>query len=151
MGATAAVLVVSAITTSYQAKKQEQAAEAQQEADEKRSILEKKRAALKSSRARAQAVRQARAAKASALAQSQVGEGTGGSGAAGAQAGVQNQLSEGLAFMNANQSISNRISSLNLSAAKEQAGFQSDINRAGGINQITQAGSSVFLNRNPAE
>lgn len=150
MGATAAVLVVSAITTSYQAKKQEQAAEAQQESDEKRAILEKKRAALKTSRARAQAVRQARAAKARALAQAQVGEGTGGSGLAGAQAGVSNQLNEGLAFMNANQSISNRISSLNLSAAKKNAGFQKDINAAGGVQSIFQAGTSTFLNRNPS-
>ena len=150
MGATAAVLVVSVVTTSYQQKKAEEAAEAQQEADEKRALLEKKRAALKTSRARAQAVRQARAAKAAALAQAQVGEGTGGSGLLGAQAGVTSQLNEGLSFMNANQHISNQISSLNLAAAKEQAGFQRDINRAAGIQSIAQSGSSVFLNRNPA-
>lgn len=146
MGATAAVLVVSAITTNYQADKAQDAAEARQEADEKRSILEKKRAALKSSRSRAQAVRQARAIKASQLAQAQVGEGTGGSGAVGANATVSNQLNEGLAFMNANQSISDRISSLNLSAAKKQAGLQGDINKAGAINQIATSAGSVFAN-----
>lgn len=144
MGATAAVLVVTAVTTTYQAKKAEQAAEAQQEADEKRALLEKKRAALKTSRARAQAVRQARAAKAAQLAQGQVGEGTGGSGLVGAQSGVSNQLNEGIAFMNANQSISNNISSLNLAAAKKQAGFQKDINRAGAIGSIAQSAGSVF-------
>ena len=149
MPGTTAILVVSAITTTYQAKKQEEAAEAQQEADEKRSILEKKRAALKTSRARASAVRKARAAKAAQLAQAQVGEGTGGSGLAGAQAGVTNQLNEGLAFMNANQSISDRISSLNLAAAKKQAGYQSDINRAGAIGSIANSGASVYMNRNP--
>lgn len=144
MGATAAVLVVSAVTTTYQAKKQEEAAEAQQESDEKRALLEKKRAALKTSRARASAVRRARAAKAAQLAQAQVGEGSGGSGLLGAQTGVQNQLNQGLAFMNANQNISDRISSLNLAAAKKQAGFQKDINRVGAVNNIAQAGIGLF-------
>lgn len=144
MGATAAVLVVSAITTNYQAKKQEQAAEKQQEADEKRAILEKKRAALKSSRARAQAVRAARAAKASALSQSQVGEGTGGSGLVGAQAGTTNQLREGLQFMNANQGISNSISSLNLAAARDQRDAQNSINRAGAVGSIATSAGSIF-------
>jgi hypothetical protein len=144
--AATAVLIVTAITTTYQAKKQEEAAEAQQESDEKRALLEKKRAALKTSRARASAVRRARAAKAAQLAQAQVGEGTGGSGLAGAQAGVQNQLNEGLQFMNANQDISNRISSLNLQASKKQAGFQKDINRAGAVQNIAQSAGSVFGN-----
>ena len=149
MPGTAAVLAVGAYTANYQAKKAGQAAEAQQRSDEKRAVLEKKRAALKSARARTQAVRQARAAKGEALAQAQIGAGTGGSGLIGVRASVDSQLNEGVAFMNQNQNISNNISSLNIAAAKTQAGFQQDINRAGAINSVFQTGASIYTANNP--
>ena len=143
-GYAAAALAVSVVGTVYSISQQNAAAEEQAKANKKGQQLQQKRANLATSRERAKQVRQGRIARAQALAQSQSGEATGGSGLAGVQANIGGAAVRSANFLNQNQQISSEISNLNIKTSSKVAKHGTRAAIGAGIASVAQTSTSVF-------
>jgi hypothetical protein len=133
MGIEAQILIGLTVADAAVTRKENREIQRNNEAAER---LKQKRADLRSARARTKALRQARIQRAEVAAQATVGEGTGGSGAVGATAGVTQQLTTNLAFMDINKNISTQLSNLNVASSRTSA-------RAAGRRAIFGAGQDI--------
>lgn len=136
--------IVSVAATAYSVYEQNEAAEEASKAAKKRGKLTQKKANLATARERAKQVRASRIARASALAQSQSGEATGGSGLAGAQANIGGSAAKSAQFLNQNQQISSEISNLNITSGAKVAKHQSNAALGAGVAAVANTGGSVF-------
>jgi len=145
MAVTTAVVAVAG--TLYSLDQQKEAAKEQQKRQEKSAKLQQKRADVSTARERAKQVRQARAQRATALASSQSGEGTGGSGLAGAQANIGSQTGSNLSFLSKNQQISKQLSDLNVSSAGSISRANTRAAAGSGVASIATSVGSVVKNK----
>ena len=146
MGASIAIglALVSVAATVYSIDQQQDAAQEAAKANKKNQQLQQKKANVATARERAKQVRQSRIARASALAQSQSGEATGGSGLAGVQANIGGAAARSASFLNKNQEISSEISNLNIKSSSKVAKLQSNAAVGAGIASVANTASGVF-------
>ena len=143
-GVAIGLALISVAATVYSMDQQQQAAEDQAKANRKSQKLQQKKADIATARERAKQVRASRIARASALAQSQSGEATGGSGLAGAQANIGGSAAKSAQFLNQNAQISSEISNLNIATSKKVAKHGSNAAVGAGVAAVAGTGSDIF-------
>ena len=135
------VIIASAL---YSNEQQRKATSEAQRANKKREALATKRANVSTARERAKQIRKARAARATALAQSQSGEGTGGSGLTGVQTSINNNVTGNMSFLNKNIEISKSLSDLNVRSGNRIARHQSNAATGAAIGSAAGSYQDVF-------
>ena len=129
--------------TLYSLEQQKDAAKEMQKQQKKSAKLQQKKADIGMARERAKQVRRARAQRASALAAGQTGEGTGGSGLAGAQADIGSQLGSNLSFLQKNAQISKQLSDLNVSSGNKISKANTRASYGAGVASVATSVGSV--------